>query len=197
MIPLVLATLGLASLSDRIHMAKKKEPGPPRIGRVLLDGSEFFISEIRTGNWTQIEGFFTRTPVREMDEKHTYTLFSDAEEAGRQVRLHYEEEMDNNQEEFATFTIGLDSLISMARGNSAYIGEIGSFKNLEEWLDWNKENPENFFAKEDRQTCSIEIHPKDLQKVVQAIRESFWDKLVEEIGFEPTVAYLEEVTIYW
>ena len=105
------------------------------------------------------------------EEGPEFIVAEDTEEAGKAAREYWADMAANDPAEFACM-VGEETLVCWGLGTFAGPGTT-KVKSLSEWLDLWLATPEEHFASYDGNACEV-------RRV---------GKLVEEIGFVPSVAY--------
>jgi hypothetical protein len=130
--------------------------------KIKIDGQEFEVDHIFTGGCLSLLEIGGRE----------YYVAESSESAGEASRKYWEDLAQDDPKEFACL-VGEETLVQW--GLERYAGP-GSTKvrSLQEWLDLHLDVPEENFASYDGSEC--EATDAD-------------EELIEELGFEPTVAY--------
>ena len=147
------------------------------------------------------------------DSRREFYLFESTETAGQAAREYWDDMAHNGRREFVA-VVGKDCLVSWALGE--YAGPGSSYvSSLDAWLDLWLSTPEEHFASYDgyerdvkgptpaeRETAdkyraileTADTNCEDAPEEAEAAREIVefvdgWEDLIEELGFEPGVAY--------
>lgn len=136
----------------------------PEMG-ITIDGEVRIIAQIHR---------YGGLPLVETRGGWTYFVAENAEAAGEAAREYWEDLARNDKREFVC-VVGEETLVDWALGNYAGPGS-NKVPNLEAWLDLWLDTPEEHWARYDGRERTV-------TQVGRALEE--------ELGFVPTVAYLE------
>ena len=130
---------------------------------ITINGEELYVKHVWQGGYL---------PLVDCGGAGEYYVAEDSEQAGKRAREYWEDMARNDPKEFACI-VSEEVLVSWALGRNAGPGR-SKVSSLEEWLDLHLDCPEEQWGGYDG--SEIEV-------------EGVSDKLEEELGFIPAVAY--------
>lgn len=207
-----LFAVGMSALLAAMESDRQRQsPGRPRLGAggslgmalkttmvILIDDEPYVVREVTAFDQTPPYGEIQVTHAIDGEDME-FMVFVDESDAGQVARKSMKEDLlwgidhpDPHRRQAAINHVieyvGAENLVLWALGQPAGPGTT-QVNSLEEWFDLFADNPEEHWASEDMTERSIEPHPDDIDEARIMMGTSAWHNMVEELGFEPGVAY--------